>query len=277
VKDSHDRFMMWGSSQAQIHHMRWFERHLPEDGSVAIRPLGMDLVGLSIAGPRARDVLAKLTDDDVSSAAFKFLDFRETHLASMPAMVNRVTYTGDLGYEIWVAPEYQRRLYAKIMEAGEEFGIANFGMRALLSLRLEKNWPTWFRELRPIYGPFEADVGRFVDLKKNDFVGREKAAEEKETGGTLRRVTFAVDADDADVLGDEPIWHGGKVVGWVTSGGYAHFVERSLAQGYIPKELAPDGKTDGAGEFEIEILGERRRAAIEPAPLFDPEGTRMRG
>ena len=147
---------MWGSSQAQIYHMRWFERHLPHDGSVSIRPLGMDLVGLSIAGPNARKVLAKLTDDDVSSDAFRFLDFRETHLAAVPVMINRVTYTGDLGYEIWVKPEYQRRLYDKVMEAGEEFGIVNFGMRALLSLRLEKNWPTWFRELRPIYGPFEA-------------------------------------------------------------------------------------------------------------------------
>jgi dimethylglycine dehydrogenase len=272
AKAGDDRFMMWGSSQAQIYHMRWFERHLPADKSVAIRPLGMDLVGLSIAGPRARDVLAKLTDEDVSSAAFRFLDFRETNLASVPVMLNRVTYTGDLGYEIWVAPEYQRRLYEKVMEAGAEFGIANFGMRALLSLRLEKNWPTWFRELRPIYGPFEADVGRFVDLKKNDFIGREKAAEEKESGGILRRVTFAVDADDADVLGDEPIWHDGKVVGWVTSGGYAHTVERSLAQGYVPKELVANG-----GDFEIEILGDRRRAAIEPEPLFDPEGARMRG
>ena len=268
-----DRFFMWGSSQAQIYHMRWFERHLPADSSVAIRPLGMDLVGLSIAGPKARDVLAKLTDEDVSAEAFRFLDFRETHLAAVPAMVNRVTYTGDLGYEIWVAPEYQRRLYAKVMEAGEEFGIANFGMRALLSLRLEKNWPTWFRELRPIYGPFEADVGRFVDLKKNDFIGREKAAEEKESGGKLRRVTFVVDADDADVLGDEPIWHDGKVVGWVTSGGYAHYVDRSLAQGYIPKELA----ADGSGGFEIEIIGERRKATIQAEPLFDPEGARMRG
>jgi dimethylglycine dehydrogenase len=172
-----------------------------------------------------------------------------------------------------VQPEYQRRLYDAIMEAGREFGIANFGMRALLSLRLEKNWPTWFRELRPIYGPFEGDVGRFVDLRKNDFIGREAAAHEKENGGKLKRVTFIVDADDADVLGDEPIWHDGNVIGWVTSGGYAHYVDRSLAQGYVPKELA----ADGAGDFEIEILGERRGAKIQAEPLFDPEGARMRG
>jgi dimethylglycine dehydrogenase len=268
-----DRFFMWGSSQAQIYHMRWFERHLPADGSVSIRPLGMDLVGLSIAGPKARDVLAKLSEDAVSSDVFRFLDFRETHLATVPVMINRVTYTGDLGYEIWVKPEYQRRLYDEVMRAGKEFDIVNFGMRALLSMRLEKNWPTWFRELRPIYGPYEADAGRFVDLKKNDFIGREPAAREKEDGGKLRRVTFVVDAADADVLGDEPVWHAGKVVGWVTSGGYAHYVDRSLAQGYIPKELA----TDGAAGFEIEILGEKRGARIQAEPLFDPEGARMRG
>jgi dimethylglycine dehydrogenase len=171
-----------------------------------------------------------------------------------------------------VGPEYQRRLYDKVLEAGAEHGIVPFGMRALLSMRLEKNWPTWYRELRPIYGPFEADVGRFVDLKKNDFIGREAAAREKAEGGKLRRVTFVVDAADADVLGDEPVWHDGAVVGWVTSGGYAHHVDRSLAQGYIPRELA----TNGAGGFEIEILGERRSARLQPEPLFDPEGERMR-
>jgi dimethylglycine dehydrogenase len=271
AKAGEDRFFMWGSSQAQIYHMRWFERHLPADGSVSIRPLGMELVGLSIAGPKARDVLARLTDEDVSTAAFPFLSFRETQLAGVPVMINRVTYTGDLGYEIWVAPEYERRLYDHVMAAGAEFGIVNFGMRALLSMRLEKNWPTWYRELRPIYGPFEADAGRFVDLRKNDFIGREAAAQEHAEGGKLRRVTFIVDADDADVLGDEPIWQDGKVVGWVTSGGFAHYVDRSLAQGYIPRELAMNGRA-----FEIEILGERRPARIQAEPLFDPEGTRMR-
>jgi dimethylglycine dehydrogenase len=273
AKNGEERFFMWGSSQAQIYHMRWFERHLPKDGSVSIRPLGMELVGLSIAGPKSRDVLGRLTDEDMSAQAFRFLDFRETHLANVPVMINRVTYTGDLGYEIWVTPEYQRRLYDKLMQAGAELGIVNFGMRALLSMRLEKNWPTWYRELRPIYGPYEADVGRFVDLKKNDFIGREAAAQEKAEGGKLRRVTFVVDAGDADVLGDEPVWHGGAVVGWVTSGGFAHHVDCSLAQGYIPRELA----LDGAEGFEIEILGDRRKARIQATPLFDPEGARMRG
>ena len=188
-------------------------------------------------------------------------------------MINRVTYTGDLGYEIWVAPEYQRRLYQEIMAAGKDLGIVNFGMRALLSLRLEKNFPTWYRELRPIYGPFEAALDRFVDLGKNDFIGRDAAMKEKQEGGKLRRVSMVVDAGDADVLGDEPIWHGGKVVGWVTSGGYAHYVDKSMAQGYVPRELAGDV---GKGAFEIEIIGDRRRATIITEPPFDPQAQRMR-
>jgi dimethylglycine dehydrogenase len=273
AKASDERFLMWGSSQAQKYHMRWFEKQLPADGSVRVRRYDMGLVGLSIAGPNARDVLQKLTDADVSAAAFKFLEHRTMDIANVPTMINRVTYTGDLGYEIWVAPDYLRRLYQEIMGAGKEFGIVNFGMRALLSLRLEKNFPTWYRELRPIYGPFEAALDRFVDLTKNDFIGRDAAMREKEKGGSLRRVSMIVDAADADVLGDEPIWHDGKVVGWVTSGGYAHYVAKSLAQGYVPPALAADA---GNGAFEIEIIGDRRKATIIPEPLFDPQAKRMR-
>ncbi|MFZ1099240.1 MAG: FAD-dependent oxidoreductase [Steroidobacteraceae bacterium] len=267
------RFMMWGSSQAQIHHMRWFEQHLPNDASVHIRRLDMGLVGLSIAGPRSRDLLQHLTDEDVSNAAFRFLDHRSMDVAGVPAMVNRVTYTGDLGYEIWVAPEYQHRLYSAIQEAGRELALVNFGMRALLSMRLEKNFPTWYRELRPIYGPFEAAMERFVDLSKATFIGREAAIREKETGGSLRRVSLVIEASDADALGDEPIWHEGKVIGWVTSGGYGHFVDRSLAQGYVPRMLS---STTAPRAFEVEILGERRAATIINEPPFDPRGSRMR-
>jgi len=268
-----NRFIVWGSSQAQIYHMRWFEAQAPTDGSVAIRRYNMDLVGLSIAGPKSRELLQRLTDEEVSNAALRFMDHRAMDVGQVPAMVNRVSYTGDLGYEIWVAPEYQRRLYEAIVAAGQDLELVHFGMRALLCLRLEKNFPTWFRELRPIYGPFEAGLERFVDLNKNEFIGREAAQREYQQGGALRRVTFVVDALDADVLGDEPIWHGGKVIGWVTSGGFGHCVDRSLAQGYVPRALAGDL---AAGAFAVEILGERRAATVQLEPLFDPSGARMR-
>ncbi len=311
AKVADGRFMIWGSIAAQKYHMRWFEKHLPNDGSISVRRHGMNLVGLSVCGPNARKVLAKLTDDDVSTEAFRFMDFRQMDIGGAPTMVNRITYSGDLGYEIWMEPAYQRRVYLAIKEAGAEFGIVDFGMRALLSMRLEKNFPTWFRELRPIYGVFEGGMERFIKLSKNDFIGREAAAREKAEGPKLMRVSFAVEAEDADVMGDEPIWartdqvsefvekphgygaprfdasgkttgkaadagierDGWRVIGWVTSGGYAHYVTLSMAQGYVPASLA--NRTE-EGFFEIEVLGVRRRARILAEPPFDPAGDRMR-
>jgi dimethylglycine dehydrogenase len=271
AKAAEHRYMMWGSSQAQVYHMRWFEQTLPKDGSVKIEALGMKLIGLSIAGPNARALLQRLTDDDVSNEAFKFMDYREMEVATVKAQVNRVTYTGDLGYEIWVAPEYQRRLYESIQAAGADLGLKNFGMRALLCLRLEKNFGTWYREFRPIYGPFEAGLDRFIKLDKPDFIGKAAALKEKQDGPKRQRVFMVVDALDADVMGDEPIWVDGKVAGWVTSGGFGHYVNQSLAQGYLPSELVKPGV-----QLEIEILGERRPARLQMDPPFDPEAKRMR-
>jgi dimethylglycine dehydrogenase len=270
AKLADERFYVFGSGIAEDYHMRWFEAHLPEKG-VAIRPLRDELVGFSLAGPRARALLERLADRDVSNAAFPFLSFRELELGMVPAKVGRITFTGDLGYEIWVSVDYQRALYDHILRAGGEFDLCRFGARALHSLRLEKSFGTWAREFRPIYGPFEAGLGRFVDLRKNDFIGRDAALKEKETGAGRRLVSFAIEANGADAVGDEPVWHSGKVIGWITSGGYAHHLRRSLALGYIPAALAEES----AG-FEVEILGERRPAELALAPAFDPQGRRMR-
>jgi dimethylglycine dehydrogenase len=264
-----DRFFIIGSGIAENYHMRWWERHMPERG-VAIRAFGAELVGLSVAGPKSREVLQKLVKDDLSTAAFPFLSFRKMEIGLVPALVGRISFTGDLGYEIWVKPEYQRALYDALLEAGAAFGIRHFGARALQSLRLEKSFGTWAREYRPIYGPYEAGLDRFIDLRKNDFIGREAAAKEKQTGGARKLVTLAVDATDADTIGDEPVWHDGKVVGWITSGGYAHYSKTSIAMGYVP------AGTNGNGKFEVEILGERRPAKLCAKPVFDPDGIRMR-
>ena len=262
-----------GSGIAEQYHMRWFEAHLPKDGSVRIEALGQKLSGLAIAGPKAREVLAKVTRADVSNAAFPFMAVARMDIGMAPCLVGRVSYTGDLGYEIWVAPEYQRAAYQALTAAGGEFGIGLFGSRALNALRLEKNYGSWAREYRPIYGPLEAGLDRFVAYGKDaDFIGKEAALAERREGGKLRLRSFIVDASDADVIGDEAIWHDGAVRGWVTSGGYAHNSKMSVAMGYVPKEIAdrPDG-------FEIEILGKRHAARIQAAPLFDANFERMRG
>ncbi len=262
-----------GSGPAEEYHMRWFDRHLPADGSVALAPLGAALTGLTIAGPKARDVLAALVREDVSTEAFRFMDVRRMTLGAVPALVGRVSYTGGLGYEIWVTPDYHRPLFDLLLEAGEAHGIRPFGSRALNGLRVEKQYGSWARDYRPLYGPVEMRLDRFVAYgKPADFIGKEAALRERDTGGAVRLCFFSVDADDADAMGDEPIWRGGEVVGAVTSGGYAHWSGVSVACGYVPKELAAE--EDG---WEIELLGDRRPARLQMQPLFDPQGGAMRG
>jgi dimethylglycine dehydrogenase len=266
-----DRFFVVGTYAAETYYRRWFERHMPESG-VNIRPCAMEYTGFSLAGPKSRELLQGLVSQDLSSAAFPFMSFAALDVGMIPALVGRVSFTGDLGYEIWVTSDYQRALYDLLREAGAGFGLKPIGGRALHSLRLEKNFGTWAREYRPIYGPYEAGLGRFVDLRKNDFVGRAAAVAAKEAGGgPLRLVSFVVEAADADATGDEPIWHEGKVVGWVTSGGYAHSVGKSVALGYVPAALS---RADTG--FAIELIGDRRPATRLDAPLFDPQGARMR-
>ena len=173
------------------------------------------------------------------------MTFRRVDLGMIPVHLARINYAGDLGYELWVAPEYQRALFDRIVAAGEPHGLRLFGMRALMSLRLEKSYGTWFREYRPIYTPAEGGITRYLKLD-HDFIGRAAHEAELAAGGPKRRLSAFVvepDPDDpADVIGDEPVWHDGAVVGWITSGGYGHHVKQSIALGYVPTELAtPDG------------------------------------
>ena len=162
-----------------------------------------------------------------------------------------------------------------IWEAGKPHGMGLFGFRALITMRLEKNFGTWFREYRPIYTPLEAGMDRYLKFD-HSFIGRDAVEAEIAAGGPARKlVMFVVDPDPtkpADVLGDEPVWHNDVVVGWITSGGYAHYSGVSLAWGYIPAELAVEGETG----FEIEIIGNRRLAKLQFDPVLDPEGLRMR-
>ncbi|MGQ2901975.1 GcvT family protein [Neoaquamicrobium sediminum] len=272
-RSSAQDWMIFGSGIAEQNHMRWFENHLPGDGSVNVEARGLSLVGLAIAGPNARKLLEKVMRAEVTNAAFPFMAIRRMDIGMAPCLVGRVSYTGDLGYEIWMAPEYQRHIYERLMSAGEEFGIGLFGSRALNALRLEKNYGSWAREYRPIYGPLEAGLDRFVAYgKEADFVGKAAALAEREQGGRLRLRSFVVDAVDADVIGDEAIWFEGAVRGWVTSGGYAHNSGKSVAMGYVPREIA-----DAETGFEIELLGRRLPARIQAMPLFDANFERMRG
>jgi dimethylglycine dehydrogenase len=269
-----EEFFLFGSQAAEVHHPRWFLAHLPEGSPIRFETLSLSMVGLTVAGPRSRDVLQKLTDTSLATKDFPFMSFRRVNIGMAPVWLSRMTYTGDLGYEIWIAPEYQRYLFDLIWDAGKEFDMRMFGFRALITMRLEKNFGTWYREFRPIYTPLESGMERAMKFD-HDFIGRAAVEAEMKTGPARKLVMFRVDVDKdkpADVLGDEPVFHNGEVVGWITSGGYAHYSGVSLALGYIPAALAAEGTTG----FEIEIIGNMRPAHLQLEPVLDPSGSRMR-
>ncbi len=273
-----EEFILFGSGIAERYYERWFDMNLPANGSVQYETLGFELTGLSIAGPNSRALLEKVTDTDVSRHGMRFMAFKEINIGLAPVWCGRVTFTGDLGYEFWMPARYQRYVYELLREAGEEFELRLFGLHALNSLRLEKGFGSWAREYRPIYDPFEANLDRFVQMKK-DFIGRDALAAkyaDDGPGATHALLTFTVESDGGrdgvDVIGDEPIWHGGEVVGWITSGGYAHHSETSVAMGYVPAALA-----ESDGPWEVEIVGVNRVANRVDGCLWDTEATRMRG
>jgi len=269
-----EEFFLFGSQAAEVHHPRWFLAHLPEGSPIRFETLSLSMVGLTVAGPRSRDVLQKLTDTSLATKDFSFMSFRRVNIGMAPVWLSRMTYTGDLGYEIWIAPEYQRYLFDLIWDAGKEFDMRMFGFRALITMRLEKNFGTWYREFRPIYTPLESGMERAMKFD-HEFIGRAAVEAEMKTGPARKLVMFRVDVDKdkpADVLGDEPVFHNGEVVGWITSGGYAHYSGVSLALGYIPAALAAEGTTG----FEIEIIGKMRPAHLQLEPVLDPSGSRMR-
>ncbi len=263
-------FQLIASYNAQAYHMRWFLQHLPAHG-VAVRNVSLERLGFQIAGPNARRLLERVADVDVSRKAFPFLSVKRMHVGPCPAIVGRVTFTGDLGYEIFVPADFQVALYETLEAAGADLGLRPFGMRAMMSLRLEKSFGAWLREYKPEYIPAETGLERFVAFDKEEFIGRDAVLAARDNPPSRQLATLVVDADDADVHGDEPIWRDGEIVGFVTSGGYAHYVERSIALGFVPADLRADGE-----RFEVEILGDRRPATVTMQPVLDPEAKRMR-
>ncbi len=268
---SDTEFQLTASYGGQGWHQRWFESHA-EDG-VSIENISDARSGFQIAGPKARELLARVTRADVSAQSFKFMDVRRMTVGMADCIVQRVSYTADLGYEIYTDHMSVRHLWDTLTAAGADLGIRPFGMRAMMSLRLDKWFGSWGREFSPDYTPCETGLDRFIRWNKDaDWIGKAPAMAEKAAGPKRRLASFIVDAGDADVVAWEPIWLDGAVAGFCTSGGYSHFTGLSVAQGFLPADRIRDGLA-----VEIEILGERRAARVHLAPLFDADGARMRG
>ena len=262
-------FQLTASYGAQAMHMRWFSMN--EAPGVRVENVSDRLNGFQIAGPRARDVLAACAGAKV--AEMRFMDVRRATIGMVDCLVQRLSYTGDLGYEIYCDPMAQRALWSVLWGGGQRHGMRPFGMRAMMSLRLDRFFGSWINEYSPDYTAAETGMDRFIAWTKNaDFIGRAAAEAERAAGAARKLVAFAVEAGDADAQGYEPVWIDGRVQGFCTSGGYSHHADTSVALALIPSDVAQPGLT-----AEIEILGERCAGRLLTEPLFDPEGHRMRG
>jgi dimethylglycine dehydrogenase len=266
-----DRYLIMGSGFAEEFHLRWFWASDPPP-DVFVRSAASTLCGVSVAGPKSRELLQRLVRVDLSAAAFKLFQVAQTAVGFAPAILTRAGFTGELGYEIWTTPDYFASLDDDLIEAGRDLGLVRFGGRALSSLRLEKGYGSFNKDFRPDYTPGETGLDRFVDFDKPGFCGRAAAHAERAAGTTRRFVVMEVSDGDADVVGYESIIKDGAAVGYVTSGAYGHCIGRSLAAGYVPTALARDGEL-----FEIDILGELRIATVRLDALHDPQGRRLRG
>ena len=303
-----DRFYVLSAAGAEVRDFDWLgqARHPHEDVDIANVTDARGV--LVLAGPRSRDILADLTDAPLDNTSFRWLSGREIRVAGAPVRALRVNYVGELGWELHPAMGDMERLYDALMAAGAAYGIADFGLYAVNSLRMEKAYRGWGAELTNEVTMIDADMARFLKLDKEDFIGREAtlrqvgqirewddlagrqssrqsrtaertdpavapvaAAGDRPGAPALRLIYFAVDAVDSDVRGGESIWHGGHCVGVTTSGAYGHCVRQSLGFGYVPRKLAAPGTT-----LAVRLLGERRQAKVLDAPAYDPNSKRLR-
>ena len=264
-----DRFYVLSAAGAELRDLDHLLQGCASGEQVRIANVTDERGVLVLAGPRSREVLAKLTDAPLDSGAFRWLSGREITVAGLPVRVLRVNYVGELGWELHPLMQDLEALYDSLWRAGQAFGMANFGLYAVNSLRMEKAYRSWGAELTNEVTMLDADMGRFIKFDKDDFVGKEASLQQKER--VMQLIYFAVEAADADVLGGEPLFAGEQCVGVTTSGAYGHYVRKSLGFGYVPPQLA---KPDAS--LEVALLGERHRVQVLTDPAHDPANHRLR-
>jgi sarcosine dehydrogenase len=266
-----DRFLLITGTAFGVHDFMWLKKHLPRDSSVALRDVTSSFAMINACGPLSRKLLMRVSDDDFSNEGFAFGQCREVVIGYAPALALRVTYIGELGYELYMPPEYAGGVYEHLREAGQDLGIRNAGYRAIDSLRLEKGYCYWGAEVSPDYSPYDAGIGFAVSLDKGPFVGRDALLRIKKNGPAWKLCTFTLDSDRPMLLhGGETITFRGKVVGVVSSGGYGHTVGKTIAMGYLSASAAKD--TDG---YAVEVFGESFSAIRLLKAPYDPERSKI--
>ncbi len=271
-----DEFYLVTGTGFVRHDRHWIESNVPAGLDARVQDITSAMTVLALMGPRARAVLAAVCDDDVSNASFPFATLRTLHVAGAPVTALRVTYVGELGWELHVPMEFAATVYDALMAAGREHGLVNAGYRAIESLRLEKGYRAWGADITPNDTPFEAGLAWAVKLKRGmPFLGREALVEQQRSPLRKRMACFTV-SPDVVLLGRETIYRDGERVGWLTSGGYGYTVGRSIGYGYVRREADVDQAYLRAGSWELEVATQRVPATFHEKPLYDPEMARVK-
>jgi 4-methylaminobutanoate oxidase (formaldehyde-forming) len=267
-----DHFYLVTGTAFGKHDLGWIRKHLPKDHSISVTDMTSAKACITLCGPQARNILKQLTKDDFSNEGFPYMTCKQITLGYAPVLAIRITYVGELGWELHMPMEYALYIYDAIWEAGKSLGLANVGYRCIESLRLEKGYRYWSGDISPEYTPYEAGLDFCVKMNKGDFIGREALYAKKEKGITRRLCCLTIHTGPLMPVGKEAILDGDKVIGIVTSGGYGHTIKKPIAYGYLPVNYSKPGT-----RLQIEVAAQRYEATVEKEPLYDPEKRKVKG
>lgn len=266
-----DHFYLVTGTAFINHDLSWIEKHLLGNGSVSVVDVTSSKACITLSGPLSRAILRQLTQDDLSNQEFPYMTSKELIIGYAPVLALRITYVGELGYELHLPVEYATYVYDALWEAGKSFGLINAGYRCIDSLRLEKGYRYWSGDISPEYTPLEAGLDFCVKLEKGNFIGRQALLAQKEKGITRRLCCLTIDSGPLMPVGKEAILDGDQVIGIVTSGGYGYTIKKPIAYGYLPVNYSKPGT-----RLQIEVAARRYEATVEKEPLYDPENKRVR-
>jgi 4-methylaminobutanoate oxidase (formaldehyde-forming) len=269
-------YLVTGTAFA-THDRHWIESHVPKRADVHIREVTSEIAVLAVMGPHSRDVLSTIVEGDLDNEAFPFGTMQVMSVAGVTTRLLRITYVGELGFELHIPTDDARGVYRAVTEAGQSFGIVNAGYRAIESLRLEKGYRAWAADITPSDTPLEAGLGWAVKLNSEiEFSGRARAEQQREEGIQRRLATFATADPDVTLLGRETILRNGKKVGWLTSGGWGYTVDAAIGLGYVNGPTAHSVDEMRRGTYELEVATVRVPAEIHFRSLYDPAMSRVR-
>ena len=267
-----NRFMVVTGGAMGLHDLAWMEARMPSDGSAAALDVSASLCCIGLWGPRARDLLSRVCEDDLSNEGFPYMSAWSITIGEVPALALRISYVGELGWEIYAPSEQGLRLWDILWKAGQPLGVIAAGGGAFDSLRLEKGYRLWGSDIHTEYNPYEAGIGFAVRMRKGDFIGRDALRQARADGLTQKLCCMTLDDTDAVVMGKEPIVDGDRALGYVTSANYGHSIGRGIVYGYLPTNYAEEGT-----KVDVLYFGERLTATVAREPLYDPDGSKMRG